>query len=376
MSALLEVDVVRIVPNKLIEVLNKIFISSHGSFQVVLEVTTDAKEMNELVKKEIYELFNKFKSFSSVRYYNNNLYFTYADAKYGYEAFAQLNNHYLESCGMTVVVKIENEESYENLIEQELKDCLLSLTYLNDNMQKINLDKKHQTNIEVGNLLGSSFNNESESISGDQDFKSYLNLPSNIRPNSSITNDMSNLNSYNVNYDDRHGHHNPIIKSLSNSNLQMFDQQQHIQLSSNNVHFKTGHSAVNLLDLANEEPLITTAIYSNVPPLIPPKRPPPPVRNNSNPSLTPTNVFDDDKNSLFKIEEDNKSSFNDPFKLNNNDKFGFDDDFASLAISSVKSEVSQSNPKVPPPLPPLPPFSGKVDTVCFLFIFSFFNWTI
>ena len=353
MSALLEVDIVRVIPNKLIEVLNKIFNSSHGSFQIVLIVTTDAQEMNDIVKKEIYELFNKFKSFSSVRFYNNNLYFTYADAKYGYEAFAQLNNHYLESCGMTIVAKIENEHSYQKLIEQELKDCLLSLSYLNENMQMTSSEKRQQTNIEVGDLLGSSFNNGDENNSVDGGFKSYLNLPANIRPNSSITNDMANLNSYNVNYDDRHGHYNPIVKSLSNSNLQMFDQQHHIQLSNNNAHHKTGHSAVNLLDLANEEPLITTSIYSNVPPLLPPKRPPPPARNNSNPTLTPVNAFDD-ANPLFKIEEDNKSTLNDPFNLNNNNKFGFDDDFGALAIS----DVSQSNSKAPPPLPPLPPFSG------------------
>jgi len=327
--------------------------------------------MNELVKKEIYELFNKFKSFSSVRYYNNNLYFTYADAKYGYEAFAQLNNHYLESCGMTVVVKIENEQSYEKLIEQELKDCLLSLSYLNDNMQKINLEKKYDTSIEVGDLLGSSFDNGEDGISVDNGFKSRLNLPVNIRPNSSITNDMANLNAYNVNYDDRHDHHNPMVKALSNSNLQMFDQQQHIQLNNNNSsHLKVGHSAVNLLDLANEEPLITTSIYSNVPPLLPPKRPPPPAptRNNSNPSLTPTNAFDETK-PLFKIEEDNKSTFNDPFSTisSNNNKFGFDDDFGSLAISAVKTEVSSNNSKAPPPLPPLPPFSGK------FFLLNFFN---
>ncbi len=164
---------------------------------------------------------------------------------------------------------------------------------------------------------------------------------------------MANLNSYNVNYDDRHGHHNPIVKSLSNSNLQMFDQQHHIQLTNSNTHHKTGHSAVNLLDLANEEPLITTSIYSNVPPLLPPKRPPPPARNNSNPTLTPVNAFDD-ANPLFKIEEDNKSTLNNPFNLNNNNKFGFDDDFGALAIS----DVGQRNSKAPPPLPPLPPFSG------------------
>ena len=80
MSALLEVDIVRVIPNKLIEVLNKIFNSSHGSFQIVLIVTTDAQEMNDIVKKEIYELFNKFKS-SIVSLFANKSRFKYMGCK-------------------------------------------------------------------------------------------------------------------------------------------------------------------------------------------------------------------------------------------------------------------------------------------------------
>ena len=349
-SALLEIDVAKVIPNKLIEALNKVFLTSHGSFQIVLMVTTDGKEMKELAKKEIYELFNKFKSFSSVRYFNNTLYFTYADAKYGYEAFAQLNNHYLESFDITLNVKVENEQSYEKLIEQELKDCLLSLSYLNENIQKINLDKKYETNIEVGDLLGASFNtyeDREECESEENGFKSYLNLPANIRPNSSITNDMQNLYAYDVNYDDRHGHHNPMVKALSNSNLQMLDQQHQLHVS--NLHPKNVHSAVNLLDLANEEPLITTSIYSNVPPLLPPKRPPPPPPS----TKIITNLLDD-LSPLIKIEQNEELGFNDNFTAN---PLGFDDDFGSLKISNEKIETSK-NSKVPPPLPPLPPFSG------------------
>jgi phosphatidylinositol-bisphosphatase len=340
-SALFECEVSKVIPNKLIECLNRIFVKSHGSFQVVLIVQTNTNEMNELVKRDIYELFNKYKTFSSVRYFNNQLFFTYTDAKYGYEAFAELNNVFLQAHDLTLNVRIENEQSYERLIQHELKDCLSSLSYLNDNIQKLNLEKKAQTNIEVGNLLGNSFNEDSDIMEeNENEQNNLLSLPSNLRPNSSITNDMIHLNSYDVNYQDRHSHHNPqqIVKALSNSNLQMF------AMPPQHTHIHQRNSAVNLLDIENEEPLISTMA---APLLLPPKRPPPPT------FVLSTN---DNKNKF--TNEDINAAWGD-------DSGGFDDDFASLVLPSAASAASSSGEtRVAPTLPPLPllpslpPFSG------------------
>ena len=216
--------------------------ASHGSFQLVLIVATDTNEMNETAKKEIYELFKDFKTFASVRYYNNCLYMTYADAKYGYEAYAQLNNYYLASHGLSLIVKVENEQSYQKLIEQELMDCFLSLNYLNENFQKLSFEKKPSANnIEVGDLLGSSFHasddpEDSTKTPTDSGLIPFLNLPANLRPNVSIFGDMKHLNMNDATYSDRHQHHNPLVKALSNSNLHMFDQPMHSSQHNSSQH--------------------------------------------------------------------------------------------------------------------------------------------
>jgi hypothetical protein len=147
-------------------------------------------------------------------------------------------------------------------------------------------------------------------------------------------------------------YHNPLVKALSNSNLNMFDSQ----ISQNN-HPKYIHSAVNLLDVANEELIVTTA-----PMLVPPKRPPPP---SSFPKMSSdpfeTSPFDDPVPTI-QITKDSAASL----------AFGFDDDFGKFSLNDKNNNSEslpppQNNTVIPtraPPLPPLPnkPEQAKVTT--------------
>jgi hypothetical protein len=63
------------------------------------------------------------------REFKNNLYITYSNGKQAYEAFAQLNNYYLEKYDLHVFIKIEDEQTQAKLIEQELMECLTSVYY-------------------------------------------------------------------------------------------------------------------------------------------------------------------------------------------------------------------------------------------------------
>lgn len=60
----------------------------------------------------------------------------YSDAKHAYDALAQYNNYHLQIDDLTVQVKIQNEQEYFKLIEEELIDCLISLDYYKNNIRK------------------------------------------------------------------------------------------------------------------------------------------------------------------------------------------------------------------------------------------------
>ena len=128
-AALLECEVNKVIPEKQIEVLKKIMNELVGPFQVVLIVKTHTNLMNHMVKDEVQRLFSKFKTLAMLREYRSSLYVTYADGKYAYEAFAQLNNYYIEKFDLTLLVKVENEAFYKKLYEQELWDCLEVIYY-------------------------------------------------------------------------------------------------------------------------------------------------------------------------------------------------------------------------------------------------------
>ena len=57
------------------------------------------------------------------------MYVTYTDGRFAYEALAQLNNHHLENYDLNLHIKVENEQVYSKLFEQELMDCLMSVYY-------------------------------------------------------------------------------------------------------------------------------------------------------------------------------------------------------------------------------------------------------
>ncbi len=138
-SALLEVEVDRVIPKRLIEVLNSIFKSSHGSFQVVLVVTTHNNQMNDSIRNEIVPLFQQFRSFVLYRQFKNSLFITYSDSRYGYDAYAHLNNYYLENFDSSLQIRVENEQSYMKLIAHELMDCLASLNSISENLKKLTM---------------------------------------------------------------------------------------------------------------------------------------------------------------------------------------------------------------------------------------------
>lgn len=129
--------------------------------------------------------------------------------------------------------------------------------------------------------------------------------------------------------------HNPLIKALSNSNLNDFDpgheKSEQIIKPPLPKHIQ---SATDLLDMANDEiPGFRNVLTTQA--SFPPKRPPPPV---------PANPF----------QQQFKTSFDSPLvDLGpSNTEFGFDDDFSKLSFSASKPiEIAPSRP---PPLPPMP----------------------
>jgi hypothetical protein len=139
-SALIQVDISRVQPKKLIEVLNGTFQTSHGSFQLTLIVTNDKNLIDDKIKNSIVKLFSQFSSYAMSRDFKSTIYITYTDAKYGYEALAQLNNYYMQNYDITLQVRVENEASYQKLIEQELMDCLVSLNCVSDNIRRVTAD--------------------------------------------------------------------------------------------------------------------------------------------------------------------------------------------------------------------------------------------
>jgi len=291
-------------------------------------------------------IFNQnFLYFFFYRKYKKNLYITYTDGRYGYEAYAQLNNTHLVINDLTLQIKIENEQIISKLIEQELMDCLMSLNKLTDTkttprlLEETNFNNNNNNNnnnnptineVKVGDLLGDfSFDNEKENS------HYFMNVPTKIHSNVSITDSLHSINTNRLvdfTTDDtssRHHHyHNPLNnKCLSNSNLTMFDQQENHDLigiiQPVNNHPKSAHSAANLLDsMLDDIPNQTT--NSLIAP--PPPRPPPP------PSTT-------------------TSFFNETTLIKSN-SFGFDDDFSSF--TNLNQKTTTNKPQTPPPLPPFP----------------------
>jgi hypothetical protein len=66
-SALFEIEIDKVDPARLIDSLNKSFVKCHGSFQVVLVVTTHNNYMDEEAQKNIVKLFAEIPTFCSVR---------------------------------------------------------------------------------------------------------------------------------------------------------------------------------------------------------------------------------------------------------------------------------------------------------------------
>lgn len=62
-----EIDIDKVIPSKLMESLNKSFLKLHGSFQVVLIVSTNTNYMDESLQKQIVKLFSEIQTFCTVR---------------------------------------------------------------------------------------------------------------------------------------------------------------------------------------------------------------------------------------------------------------------------------------------------------------------
>ncbi len=377
------------VPKKLIEVLNNIFQTSHGSFQITLIVSNDKNLMDDKIKSSTIKLFNQFTSFAMAREFRNNIYVTYTDAKYAYDAYAQLNNYYLQNYDITLQVRVENEQNYQKLIEQELMDCLISLNCVSDNLKRgVSVDSNEpEVNVaelvfyfflfiiifilcfQLNSLLGDDFKYGEENES----FKSYINLPSQIRHNRlSITNDMDKMNAKNSNTSTGHDYHNPLVKALSNSNLNMFNSftnSNQLQLSKQATNV---HSVVDLLGLSNNEDSLQHP---------PPRRPPPPVPTQKPAATTFKDIFgqddmiatsselstpsQDQEETLVQISDippqpaplifvESSGSLN--TNSNSNAFFGFEDDFSSFnpTVAETNIKISSSTQQAPPPLPPPP----------------------
>lgn len=137
MSGLFEIETDKVDPSRLVDTLHKSFQSTHGSFQVVLVVTTHTNCMNEIVRNAIIKLFACFPSYCFAREYRGSVYVVFSDGKHGYEAFAQLNNYNLESFDLQLQIRVENETNFTFLFEEEIRDCLNSLSYYDNNLRKL-----------------------------------------------------------------------------------------------------------------------------------------------------------------------------------------------------------------------------------------------
>ena len=329
-------------PKKLIEVLNRVLVDAHGPFQVILIVNTHTNQMNDTIKNEIIDLFSKYRSFAMYRQFKNSLFITYSDGRYGYEAYAQLNNHHLENNDLIIQVKVENEQYYSKLIEQEIMDCLMSINLRSENglarLQEAPQISTPLQEVEVGNLLGDSFTADYEEKNGNSNF--YMNVPTQLHSNLSFTNNLHTVNTNKIDSllenDSRHQYHNPMIKALSNSNLTMFDQPINFDLTSithpfQNHQPKVTHSAANLLDSLNDEVLAHASLIAP-----PPRRPPPPQ----------IKLFQQLSNSSDTMPKSNS--------------FGFEDDFSSFPVNKLANS-NNTVPARPPPLPPMSAFSNPPD---------------
>lgn len=189
------------------------------------------------------------------------------------------------------------------------------------------MDSNNHFLISISSLLSESFAEENDGS---------LEVPAaSLRPNLSITNNLSNCNLKSLALDDddlRHEHHNPIVKALSNSNLNLFDEPHHP---------KYVHSAACLVDLSINEDMEKHS--RSVTSLQPPKRPPPPPASFSN-----TQNKQELVQPLIQIEP--------LISIESEEKVGFDDDFGKLHISNSFSlpNQTQTNTNNAPPLPPLP----------------------
>lgn len=137
MSGLFEIETDKVDPSRLVDTLHKSFQSTHGSFQVVLVVTTQPSCMNEVVRNAIVKLFACFPSYCFAREYRGAVYVVFSDGKNAYEALAQLNNYNLDSFDLLLQIRVENEASFAFLFEEEIRDCLNSLSYYDNNLRKL-----------------------------------------------------------------------------------------------------------------------------------------------------------------------------------------------------------------------------------------------
>jgi hypothetical protein len=211
---------------------------------------------------------------------------------------------------------------------------------------------------------------------------SYINVPAQIHSTLSITNNMqhmSKLNDYDSSANFQHDYFNPLTsKALSNSNLNMLENPYHNLPQQNQM----VHSAVNLLDLSNNESggQINDFLQPVVPQVLPPPRRPPPPVPKLNPSQNQNNPIQEDFGNLVLVDFDttttttsnnsnsnsNNNMSNAKFDLNFDDDFGKieptqliltknDFDKINLTLSMNNYDNKFVNPLVPPPLPPVPP---------------------
>ncbi len=154
-SGLLDIDICRVNPIKLIQTLNKVLLSSHGSFQATLIAHTNTFDMKPEITSRLIMIFKRYNTLGSIRYsflnlqnnllltfnllkreYQNKLFITYSDAKYAYQAYYDLNNTKIESTDLLLKIDICNQINHNTLIQQELMDCLKSLNYFKSNIRK------------------------------------------------------------------------------------------------------------------------------------------------------------------------------------------------------------------------------------------------
>ena len=251
---------------------------------------------------------------------------------------------------LVIQVKVDNEQIYAKLIEQEVMDCLMSINMRTENesvsrLKETNISLNKAPKVEVGYLLGEGFGTHF----GDE--KSCLNVPSQMHSNMSITDSMNTINNrldslFDEN-DPKNQYHNPLIKALSNSNLAIYDTQLNGNLISISNPFqnntpKVAHSAANLLDTTNDEMLNHASLIA------PPRRPPPPAANSTGAS-TQNFFLDSFEPAKPMLETMTKSN-----------SFGFEDDFSSYSAVKLTTNNNQTTAptRLPPPLPPFPSTSN------------------